>query len=86
MPKYTNNAMIILKESFNKTIEINTFLSNKTLYNKTSLNLSTLLFESQFVLNIHLQPLDFGPSGNRTRSQMSCILWFYLYHQSTFEI
>jgi hypothetical protein len=45
------------------------FILGKTLNNKSCLYRSTLSFELCLVLNIHLQPTDFAPSGNSTISQ-----------------
>lgn len=52
------------KESRDK-VSLKPFATRHTLY------LSTLPFDSLLVLNLQLQPIAFGPSGNRTRSYTS---------------
>lgn len=70
MSKCTNNIMIILKESFDKIIEKVSlksilFFQIKSCTIRKSLNLSTLPFNSQLVLNIHLQPMNSKPSSGQ---------------------
>jgi hypothetical protein len=66
--------MIFLKESFVDTCEkvsvkaISSFCVNP-LATSCALYLSTLPYESFLVLNIHLQPIGFTPSGKKTISQ-----------------